>query len=286
VLENFTPAPFIPDQRLIAGENKAVNRERAVSPHVDLAYTWYDGLMTYVSYSEGFKGGGFEQRVFPPRLPVVPKFDSETARVLEVGTKSTWLDSRLRLNAAVFYTDYEDLQISVFDGIAPVTRNAAEANLKGAEVEAEFRPTPEWNLSAGVGYIDTEYDEIDEIATGVRKGNDFVNTPEWTTSASAAYTFDVGPRVGALTARLGWTYRSDTSNDAFNTPELEEDQQNLYDASLTWEAPSGDWRVILAGKNLTDRTYIVSGATVPMAGVTEANFARGRTWALSVERNF
>jgi iron complex outermembrane recepter protein len=286
VLENFTPAPFIPDQRLIAGENKAVNRERAVSPHVDLAYTWYDGLMTYVSYSEGFKGGGFEQRVFPPRLPVVPKFDSETARVLEVGTKSTWLDSRLRLNAAVFYTDYEDLQISVFDGIAPVTRNAAEANLKGAEVEAEFRPTPEWNLSAGVGYIDTEYDEIDEIATGVRKGNDFVNTPEWTTSASAAYTFDVSPRVGALTARLGWTYRSDTSNDAFNTPELEEDQQNLYDASLTWEAPSGDWRVILAGKNLTDRTYIVSGATVPMAGVTEANFARGRTWALSVERNF
>ncbi len=289
VLNNFTPAPFFSGQRLVSNENKATNRDRALSPHVDLSYFWNDGLMTYVSYSEGFKGGGFEQRVFPPRDSLngrVPRFDSEIARVLEVGAKSTMLDGRLILNGSAFFTKYKDLQISVFDGIAPVTRNAAKARLSGVELETQFRPTPELNLEAGLGYIGTRYREIDSIATGVGGSNDFVNTPRWTAGASAAYTFELGSRFGAITPRVAWTYRSDTSNDAFNTPALEEDQQNLYDASLTWEDPSGKWRVTLAGKNLTDRTYIVSGATVPMAGVTEASFARGRTWALSVERNF
>jgi iron complex outermembrane recepter protein len=271
---------------LILVENKATNRDRALSPHINLSYTWNDGLMTYASYSEGFKGGGFEQRVFPPRLQFVPKFDSEIARVFEVGAKSTMFDGRLILNGSAFFTRYKDLQLSVFDGIAPVTRNAAKARLSGVELETQFRPTPELNIEAGLGYIGTRYREIDSLATGVGKNNDFVNTPRWTAGASVAYTVEMGDRLGALTPRVGWTYRSDTSNDAFNTPALEEDQQNLYDASLTWEDPSGKWRVTLAGKNLTDRTYIVSGATVPMAGVTEASFARGRTWALSVERNF
>jgi iron complex outermembrane recepter protein len=270
---------------LILNERKATNRDRAVSPHVNLSYTWTDGLMTYASYSEGFKSGGFEQRVFPPRLDRVPRFDSETARVLEVGAKSTLLDGRMTLNGSAFVTKYKDLQISVFDGIAPVTRNAAKARLAGVEIETQIQPTPELNLQAGLGYIGTRYRDIDSLATGVGKSNDFVNTPRWTAGASAAYTFETGS-IGSLTPRVGWTYRSDTSNDAFNTPALEEDQQNLYDASLTWEDPSGKWRVILAGKNLTDRTYIVSGAAVPMAGVTEASFARGRTWALTVERNF
>ena len=286
VIANTTPQPLPIGLPLILVEDKATNRDRALSPHINLSYAWYDGLMTYVSYSEGFKSGGFEQRVFPPRLQSVPKFDSEIARVLEIGAKSSMFDGRLILNGSAFFTKYKDLQLSVFDGIAPVTRNAAKARLSGVELETQFRPVPELNIEAGLGYIGTRYRDIDSLSTGVGESNDFVNTPRWTAGASVAYTVEMGDRFGALTPRLGWTYRSDTSNDAFNTPALEEDQQNLYDASLTWEDPSGNWRVTLAGKNLTDRTYIVSGAAVPMAGVTEASFARGRTWALSVERNF
>jgi iron complex outermembrane receptor protein len=294
VLRDNTPSAmrFAPGTPLIGNERKASNRDRAVSPHVNLSYTWTDGLMTYASYSEGFKSGGFEQRVFPPRPSLngrVPRFDSEIARVLEIGAKSSLLDGRLVLNGSAFLTRYKDLQLSVFDGIAPVTRNAAKARLAGIELETQFLPTPQLVVQANLGYIGTRYEDLDDaLTTGparVGKSNDFVNTPRWTAGASAAYTIETA-RFGALTPRVGWTYRSDTSNDAFNTPVLEEDQQNLYDASLTWEDPSGKWRVTLAGKNLTDRTYIVSGAAVPMAGVTEASFARGRTWALSVERNF
>jgi iron complex outermembrane receptor protein len=123
------------------------------TPHISLAYKWTEDLLTYLSYSEGFKSGGFVQRVFPPKTEV-PSFEPESAKVYELGFKWLGADERLRLNGAVFFTDYEDLQIEVNDGIAPVTRNAAEAEITGFELELTAVPGANWQIQAGVGYLD------------------------------------------------------------------------------------------------------------------------------------
>jgi len=269
---------------LVTAENKSTNRDRAFSPTVSLTYFWNDDLMTYASYSEGFKGGGFQQRIFPARL-TAPNFEKETARVYEVGLKTTLLDGRLRLSSAAFFTDYDDLQIAVADGIAPILANAGKAEIRGVEVEGQFLPLPQLRIDFGMGITDAEYAELDERGTGVARGNEFVNTPRLSAAASFNYEFDLG-RFGTATAQLGWSFRSDTENDAFNTPALSEDQLNLYDASITWESPDTEWRLGLAGRNLTDRTYVVSGVNIPLAGVVEATFARGRVWEFYAQRNF
>jgi len=281
-----SPDPIIPaGLPLVLSENKATNRDRAVTPHLSVSYFWNDDIMTYASYSEGFKGGGFQQRIFPPRA-TVPKFDNETARVFEIGAKTTLFDSRLRLSGAMFFTDYEDLQIAVAEGIAPILANAGEAQIRGFEVEGLLRATPELTLAFGLGYTDAQYSEIDSLGTGVDRSNEFTNTPDWSASAALSYELYLGSTFGSAIAQLGWSYRSEVFNDAFNTPSLMEDQLNLFDASIAWELPEEEWRVVLSARNLTDRTYIVSGANVPLAGVVEASFARGRTFELSVERNF
>jgi iron complex outermembrane receptor protein len=278
------PFPLVAGQRLVLGEDRASNRDGAFTPLVSLSYFFSDEVMTYASYSEGFKSGGFEQRIFPP-AQVVPKFDQEKVRVYEVGTKTLLFDNLLRLNGAMFFSDYDDLQISLFDGIAPVTRNAAEAQIKGIELEGQFKPTAELSVDFGFGYLDTRYTDITLQNLGVDRSNDFVNAPDVSATAGLSYTFELGAR-GALTARGGWSYRSDVANDAVNTEALEQGKVSLYDASLSWDSPDAKWRVTLSGKNLSDREFLIAGSNIVLSGVTEATFDRGRTWALSVERQF
>ena len=85
---------------------------------VSVAYQWTDKLMTYVSYGEGFKGGGFDQRVFPPRGPDgrPATFEPETVNMVEGGGKWENDGATLRANAAAFYSDYDDVQVRVLDG--------------------------------------------------------------------------------------------------------------------------------------------------------------------------
>ena len=117
--------------------------------------------MAYGSYSTGFKAGGFSQRIGPgPGIPA-PDFRPEEVSVFELGFKWLGLDGRLRLNGAVFMTDYEDVQITpIFEGIGPVTRNAGEAEIRGLELEWAYVPSEQWSFSGGIGLLDTEYTSL------------------------------------------------------------------------------------------------------------------------------
>ena len=126
-----------------------------LTPMVNLSYNWADDLMTYFSYSEGFKGGGFTERVVEP-VPFAPKFAPEFVKVYEVGFKFTGMDNRLRLNGSAFFNDYTDLHIfAPQPGIlGAVTTNAGEAEVKGFELELSLLPVDNWLIQAGVGYLD------------------------------------------------------------------------------------------------------------------------------------
>lgn len=256
----------------------------ATTPLVNLSYHWTDSVMTYVSYSEGFKGGGFTDRVSFP-VPETPTFDPEEVDSYEAGFKSTLFNDRLHLNAAAFFVDYTNIQILVATAIAPVTQNAAAAEVKGFEVEFQALPVDRFEISGGVGYIDAEYTRIDPLATEISIDNEFPKTPEWSANLSASYTWPIAG-WGTLTPRLDWSYRDAVYNDALNDPRVRQDGFHLLHASLAFTNPENRWGLTLSGRNLTDEEYILNGKSNGAQGIVTAIYARPAEWNLSFHMNF
>jgi iron complex outermembrane receptor protein len=287
VIEDRNPDPSMrlpPGFPLVPPEEVETSIDE-VTPYLNLAYEWSDDLMAYVTYSEGYKSGGFTQRVFPP-LPATPSFEPEFVKSYEVGAKSTSFGDRLRLNAAAFYTDYTDLQVLALIGVAPTTQNAAEAEIRGFELELTAVPLPELTIEAGIGYTDAEYTSIGPEVIGLTEDSKFAQIPEWTALAGVSYRLEfAGGSV--LTPRIDWSYRSEAYMDAINTPAIRQPSYDLLGASLTWASADEHWQVRLAGTNLTDENYFTAGfADLPVSGIAEVVMARPREWSLQLQYEF
>jgi iron complex outermembrane receptor protein len=254
------------------------------SPRIGFEYRWTDELFGYVSYSEGFKSGGVVSRYNMPRVdPIV--FDPEQVKSYEAGFKSEWLDRRLRLNAAVFYTDYTDIQVTVFNGVVPETRNAAEGEITGAEVEFTGVLAERLVLSGGLGYMDAEYTKLDDPEQGaleVSSDHAFVNTPEWSANASLEYRRSLD-QAGEIALRLDYSYRSEVANDAANTPELIEDSLSLWNARAAWIPSNNQWELAVFGRNLTDESYLTSGVSTTAFGIIEGIYGRPREYGVTLK---
>ena len=263
----------------------------AATPHANVAYQWDPDLMTYASFSEGFKSGGFVQRVFPPKTQV-PSYDPEKAKVYELGFKWDGLNNRLRLDGAIFHTDYQDLQIEVNDGIAPVTRNAATARIDGSELELTAVPASGWLIQSGVGYMDARYTRLDpnqNFTTDIRSitlESSLVDAPRWSLNEGLQYEHAIVSGA-KIRARADWSYRSKTYKDALNTPQLIQNGYGLLDLGLTFISANGAWDISLFGKNVTDERYIVSGyANGLTQGHATAIVGRPAEWGLSGSYHF
>lgn len=267
------------------------------TPMANLAFDLSDDIMFYLSYSEGFKSGGFTQRVFPPivapftapagtpDIDLIPTYDPEFVEVLELGFKGTFMDGRVRVNGALFTTDYEDLQVQVFNSVAPVTQNIGEASIEGLELEVVASPGNGWFAEASLSLLDANYDEIDTGNTLIARDNDFERVPETAASLGLSRELLLGDN-GTLILRGDWSYRSKTFNDAYNTALLETDSTDLIDASVRWLSADEAWTVTLSGINLTDEEYLVSGVYGTAFQSFEGLFDRGRELRLEVRRDF
>jgi len=263
-----------------------------------LEYNFTEELMTYVSFTTGFKSGGFSQRIGPgPGVPA-PEFRPEEVETAEVGFKWQGFDDALRLNAAVFFSDYSDLQVApIFEGIGPVTRNIGDAEIRGAELEWSYAPTDALTLSGGVGYLDDEVTSLTPEATTnvaldgsqvITLDTELAKTPEFSANAEVAYVFAVGAN-GEIGARVNWSYTDELFNDVLNTPELERDSLHLLGLRLSYEHVDSGWILAVQGNNLTDEEYIVAGNAEIAGGqfgYIQGTFARPREWWASVRKDF
>ena len=267
------------------------------TPMANLSFDLNDSVMLYATYSEGFKSGGFTQRVFPPIVPpftappgtpdidLIPTYEPEFVEVLEAGFKLDLLDGRLRLNGAFFHTDYEELQVQVFNSVAPVTQNIGEASIEGFEVELFASPADGWFIEGSLSLLNAEYDSIDTANTLILQSNEFERVPETTASLGLSKEFSLG-NTGTLLVRGDWSYRSETFNDAYNTPLLETDSYSLIDASARWTTADGDWTVIVSGINLSDEEYLVTGVYGTAFQSLEGVYNRGRQWRVEARYSF
>ena len=150
-----------------------------VLPGVSLSWTPNDTSSYYVTYSEGFKSGGFNaaidqdpvfaevngSRVALRDQPGVGfEFDDETGWSLEIGGKHTLLDGDMTLNWNIFTSEYEDQQVSTFQGTGFVIANAGSSISNGLEVAMQWQVTDEFSVIAAVGLLDAEYDKFEAAA--------------------------------------------------------------------------------------------------------------------------
>ncbi|MEM1051745.1 MAG: TonB-dependent receptor [Pseudomonadota bacterium] len=253
-------------------------------------YQLDDGTLIYVSYSEGFKSGGFNTRYLVP-VPAPVSFDPEQLVTYEGGIKWEGLERRLRLNGAVFFSDYSDIQLVLFQNGAPLTVNAASADIFGVEFEATALPVDSLELGLGLGYTDAEYSSVaplDPLVSPelqVLETNALPNTPEWSLSAYAAHTLDVTERAEVRT-RVDWSYTSRIENDAQNSRFLTQPGVHLINGSIGLHVPDTGLSTTAFVKNLTNRRYIVSGDSNFGIGFHEANFNEPREWGVTLRYEY
>ncbi|MBI1684294.1 TonB-dependent receptor [Caulobacter hibisci] len=254
-------------------------------------YRWNPAVMTYVSWSQGFKGGGFNSRfngVVAAGQP--PSFEPETAETTEVGAKLD-LGGKLRINADVFSTAYEDLQFTYRVGTAPYLFNAGKATIKGLEVEYTYVPTNKLVVEGGFSYLDDSIDEVSTIVgatTSVTTNSQLPYTPKWQGNVSVAYTVDL-PNDLTLIPRGEIVYIDSQFFDAGNTKEIAQlDAITKVNLGVLLENRVADWKAQLSINNLTKEIYPVAGNSSlgTSSGYAEVAYNRGREVALSFTKRF
>jgi iron complex outermembrane recepter protein len=259
------------------------------SPKVGVEFQPSQDILVYASYSEGFKSGGWTTRLLVPETAVVngmtvpgpaPDFDPETATAYEVGLKSRLFDNRARLNVAVFDTRYDDIQVTVQRGISPTFENAGDGKITGAEVELAALLGDDLEIGVGLGYLDARYTSL-QVGSLVEKSDKFVNTPEFAGSVTADYHLNLTGGA-ALLFHGDWAHRDDVANDAVNNAVLNQDAIDLFNASVGYTSSDGRWELLLGGRNLSDKRYIVSGFQNDGIGISSAVYSRPREWYLTL----
>lgn len=135
-----------------------------VLPTVVLTYTPNEWISAYYRWSEGYKAGGFNFRLNGLDDTTLD-FEAETVSAHEVGLRIDWVERKLTLAAALFISDYDDLQQNSNrgdDGVisAAVIRNAAAASSDGIEIELNWQPIEVLNLNWSATFLDAQYDDF------------------------------------------------------------------------------------------------------------------------------
>lgn len=160
-------APTIAGQLSGAGVHNlnAKRDESHLSPNISVQYLGFNNTMLFASAGIGYKAGGFDgSGLNGSQGNTVDEnsgfeFDDEKATNFEFGIKAEPIKNTLQVNATLFYTLYDDLQVSEFNGNAFVVKNAAETKVKGIELDSRWAINQSWQLSANLAVLDFEYEQ-------------------------------------------------------------------------------------------------------------------------------
>jgi iron complex outermembrane receptor protein len=243
--------------------------------------------MLYVSYSKGFKAGGWTTRLSNP-IPDISKaaFGPEEAQTYELGLKSQFLDRHLQANVAVFDTRYSGIQLNIQEGPSPVLHNAGNAKLQGAELELQAVADGGFSFNLSASYIDAKYTYIDPLATqadpNVNLNTKLPKTPRYKYTLGPQYDFRLD-NEGTIRLGVDYTRTADMYNDAPNTKLLHRPATTNLNASIHYLSPSDKYEVTLGGTNLTDDRYLTVGSVNGGEGETVGTYNPPRQWYLQLK---
>lgn len=225
-----------------------------VTPRLVVDYSIAEDIMFYASLSQGYKGGGFNTTTTGTEMI---GFDPETVASYELGAKGDYFDGAVRANIALFFNDYEDLQIlsANLSGIA--ISNAAQAETEGVEIDFTWTVTDNLVLIGNYAYVNAEFQSgLFTNAYGENinlKGNSMPFAPQNTYSVAAAYDVAFGSGAVSLFTSYNWTDKVFFSAD--NAKNTTQDSYGLWNAKATYRAVSERWDIYLAADNILDEEY-------------------------------
>lgn len=271
-----------------AGSGKS--DDSVVTGKVGLQYEFSDDAQTYLTWSTGYKGSGYEVEFtadFVNQKPIEP----ETAEAWELGFKAQLFDGALSLNTALFHAEYEDLQVQANRGIPElgitrfVTTNAGSSTTEGIELELTAQPLTGLFLTGGVTYLSTSVD-VDGLncplsqqaaapvitaaapvntcyrnAAGAApvqnvRGGDLPNAPDWRGSLTARYEFGIPGTSLDSFVQLTGTSQSRMQFVIEQDPLTTQDGYTTVDASIGLRHQSNRYRLTLFVKNVFDEHYV------------------------------
>jgi iron complex outermembrane receptor protein len=270
------------------------------TPSASFAIQWNDDAMTYFSYSEGFKGGGwnshFNAVLTPAQQAALQQFQQEEAETMEIGAKFD-IGSTLRLNMAVFSSDYTNMQLTYRGpapaGVAPFITNAGETSIDGAELELTWAPNDAWRVDGSVGYLDATIDSLTNIPLavlppGLAEGNFLPYAPELQLHLGLSYEGHLGGL--AVTPRIDASHQTETYFDATNTREIAqlEDVTTVNASVRISRGEESPWSVVAGLNNATDELYPIAGnsSLTTGSGYAEIAYARPREWFVNFQYEF
>ena len=248
-----------------------------------------DEVLLYGSYSRGFKSGAFNTLVPAPH----PAVDPEIVDTFEFGAKADLLDRRLRINSAVFYSDFQDIQIraQAEDNATVSVTNAARGEILGFDADLTAVVSDRFSLRAGVSLLDATYKEFDRAShfdpnppnvggntENFRSaaGNSLIRTPDWTLNLGGDYVHEMADNR-RIVASFNYFVTDDVPWDP--SGRVTTDGYGVANASVAWESSNG-FQVQLWAKNLFDELY--ENYVVPSTNDDRFSYAQPRTYGLKI----
>jgi len=245
-----------------------------------------DNAMVYLTASTGFKSGGFNSFYLGSGVnPSDAEFEEEEVLSFEFGAKMSLLDGAAELSFAIFYTDYDDLQVATLTGgTSFVVQNAASATTQGIELEGRWQATEKLNLRGSFGWVDFEFNEYpfatctdaqltafldqswqtnpltatmgasDCADAGVNdlQGSTNDHTPEYSANLIATHIQPVGDYE--LISTLAVNYRDEIFLRGDMDPIDSDGSLTTVDLAVALIPLTETWEVSVLVKNLTDET--------------------------------
>lgn len=304
-------------------KTQATTSNNDVTPMASVQYllddqAWVDAGTVYLTYSEGFLSGGLSEAPSGN----LEEFDPEEVKNWELGFKLDLLDSTLRLNGALYYSDYKNRQLTslvinpVTNSPAPATVNAKKSSITGFELETLWLPDEHWQLTFNMTLNDGDIDEFDDTQITIadatqppgadctradltflqvdscpndRSDENLPRLPKQTYYFAAEYRLETA--IGQLIPRVQYSWKSDIDY-CFDSASCRsglwlEDEQRDLSARLTWVSVDEKWVGALYGTNLTEEDYYVGGsALVESEGVGGFANATPRMYGVELQYKF
>ena len=287
------------------------------SAKLTLDHILTEDWLIYASIARGIKSGGFADNAASVSTTLVP-YQQEELLAYELGAKGTALDKTLRVNAAFYYYDYNDQQISDFlpDPIfGPLITqvNAPETEIYGFELEVLWVPTERWTISQNLGYTKGKFEEFTAVNdtivnqellsptfTGTFSSDIFVDRsgtdigfPEWQYSGLVSYEFPVNTFGSGLFGRIAFDYSYESETKEFNKfltghvfgEQIPTDIDSHWIVNAQVSLIHEDrWELTLFGTNILDEEYdtfrdFFDSATVASVGLPA-------TWGVRIKYDF
>lgn len=257
----------------------AASSSNKTTYHAGINWQRTPSNLLYAKYDTGYKAGGFTD---------VAPYDPETITAYEIGTKNRFLGNTVQLNAAAFYYDYTDQQISQFIDGRTLVRNAGSSEIYGLELEGSALLGNADRLDGYIGYLHAEFTDF-ALSVGSQNvqlaGNHPPQSPSLTANLGYQHEFAM-PNGATLTARIQTNYTSKSYLTFFNYPNDRQDSYTRSDLIFTYTPEGGQWLIEAFGRNLENEQVLTQAQENGLWGMYNYQFMAPRTYGVRFKVNW